>query len=129
MSDLQISPDIYHLLSLPHVFSDQFIIIFVGFCSQEGVSSGIYKPIEVQVETPAGDKLTCRSYQLLILNAKDPRPSPHYLDVIKRGARQNGLPAEYLQFLDNIEHNGYEGEVKMYNNVLAMLKEHGVEVS
>ena len=46
--------------------------------------SGVYKPIEVQVETPSGEKLTCRTYYLLIRDAKDKRPSPQYLGVIIR---------------------------------------------
>jgi len=78
---------------------------------QEGVSMGIYKPIEVQVETPEGEKLTCRTYYLLIRDSEDKRPSPQYLGVIIKGAEENSLPEDYLARLKAIEHNGYSGEV------------------
>merc|ERR1712032_376171 len=42
---------------------------------------------------------------------EDRRPSAVYLDVIVRGAKENGLPKEYIEKLESIEHNGYRGEV------------------
>ena len=92
------------------------------YCSQEGVSYGIYKPLEVDVETPDGEKHTCRTYQLLIEDAQDKRPSPQYLDVILRGARQNGLPDAYIARLEKIEHNGNTERVKVYEEVLALVE-------
>jgi gamma-glutamylcyclotransferase len=71
----------------------------VCHCSQEGVSQGYYRALEVEVETAAGEKHRCRTYQLLHEGAEDKRPSPQYLDVILRGARQNCLPQEYVDRL------------------------------
>ncbi len=87
------------------------------------MDEGYYRPLEVTVETPGGDKLTCRTYQLLRLGSEDKRPSPQYLDVIIRGAKQNELPQEYIDWLEKIEHNGYSGEVAVFNEVQEKAKE------
>lgn len=47
----------------------------------------------------------------------DLTPSPQYLDVIRRGANQNGIPEKYQQWLGSIEDNGYSGEVKIMNQI------------
>ena len=87
------------------------------------MASGTYRPIQVIVETAGGERVNCRSYELLKLSATDLRPSPQYHDVILRGARQNGLPQDYLVRLEAIETNGHSGELKTYNDVLKMLEE------
>ena len=65
---------------------------------------------------------------------EDRRPSAVYLDVIVRGAKENGLPEvgftfqpspsallscfqEYIEKLQSIEHNGYRGEVGVTINL------------
>ena len=55
--------------------------------------------------------------------AEDKRPSPQYVDVIIRGAQQSGLPADYIEGLKQIEHNGYAGTVPLYEEVLKSLDE------
>ena len=82
--------------------------------SQEGVSAGIYRPIEVKVETSSGEKLKCRTYQLVNVDAEDKRPSPQYLSVILKGAEQNNLPQYYIDKLSSIEHNGYSGKCELF---------------
>lgn len=82
---------------------------------------GVYKPKEVVVEAKNGNMLTCRTYELLWKGDGDNRPSPQYLDVIIRGAKQNELPEEYIQTLNAIEHNGHSGRVELYENVLKMI--------
>lgn len=92
--------------------------------SQEGVESGIYRPIEVNVETADKRLLTCRSYRLCeTTDEGDNRPSPQYLDVILRGARQNKLPEDYVDFLKSFEHNNYQGTVELYESVLKLIGE------
>ena len=51
----------------------------------------------------------------------DPRPSPHYLDVIIRGAIQSQLPPDYIETLKNIEHNNYQGSSPLYDEVMEMV--------
>ena len=78
----------------------------------------MYKPVEVTVETSGGEKLKCRSYYLLKRDSEDKRPSPQYMDVIIRGACENGLPPKYVEELRAIEHNGYIGEVDVKLDLL-----------
>lgn len=52
----------------------------------------MYKAIEVDVEASDGKMVKARSYQLIRPLEKDRRPSFVYLDVILRGAKENGLP-------------------------------------
>nr|XP_053640562.1 gamma-glutamylcyclotransferase-like [Cherax quadricarinatus]XP_053640563.1 gamma-glutamylcyclotransferase-like [Cherax quadricarinatus]XP_053640564.1 gamma-glutamylcyclotransferase-like [Cherax quadricarinatus] len=78
---------------------------------QEGVNNGVYKVLEVDVETPNGESVRARCYQQLITFTEDKRPSSVYKNVIIQGARENGLPENYIKFLESIEDNGYSGEV------------------
>ncbi|NWI17460.1 GGCT glutamylcyclotransferase, partial [Crypturellus soui] len=87
---------------------------------QEGVEEGIYVPIEVNVRTPAGEELTCRSYQMR--DRVCAPPSPQYKKVICMGARQNGLPAEYQEKLEAIETNNYAGPVPILDEIEAATK-------
>ncbi|XP_049762234.1 gamma-glutamylcyclotransferase-like isoform X1 [Schistocerca cancellata] len=86
---------------------------------QEGVSSDIYFPFEVEVEKPDGKKLLCRCYQLCNTPTElkpgqpipeDRLPSELYLSVIIQGARETGLPNEYIEQLEKISHNSYKGD-------------------
>jgi hypothetical protein len=57
----------------------------------------------------------CVSYQLLPerleIEGSARLPSKVYKDVIVRGARESNLPLEYIQKLDLITDNGYNGNV------------------
>ena len=79
--------------------------------AQEGVfrDPPAYRRVSVEVETPAGDQVRCRSYRVV---APDPRgflPSPAYKDTILTGAREIGLPEVYLARLEAIPDNGVAG--------------------
>lgn len=73
---------------------------------QEGVSLGVYSPLEVSVETEYGPML-CRTYKMN--NFRPGLPSPQYKKVVCLGAAENGIPEEYLKKLNSIETNGYNG--------------------
>ncbi|KAM9575377.1 gamma-glutamylcyclotransferase [Guaruba guarouba] len=88
---------------------------------QEGVEAGIYVPIEVNVQTQAGEVLTCRSYQMQDYVCGP--PSPQYKKVICMGAKQNGLPADYQKKLEAIETNNYAGPVPIMEKIEAAIKE------
>lgn len=79
--------------------------------AQEGVfrTPPAYQRYEVTVETPAGDRATCRAYQVAAPHLEGYAPSPAYKATIVRGARALGLPAPYLEALDAIEDNGVDG--------------------
>ena len=83
------------------------------------MAAGIYRPLEVDVESQSGEKFKCRTYQLVNLNADDPRPSPQYLSVVLKGAKQNNLPQYYIDKLSSVEHNGYSGECEVFDGTLA----------
>ncbi|XP_021545305.1 gamma-glutamylcyclotransferase isoform X1 [Neomonachus schauinslandi] len=76
---------------------------------QEGVKSGTYVPIEVNVYTQEGKEITCRSYQMK--NYESALPSLQYKKVICLGAKENDLPLEYQKKLNAVEPNDYQGEV------------------
>jgi gamma-glutamylcyclotransferase len=89
---------------------------------QEGVESGIYEPIQVQVVVRElnehVESVECRSYRLLKTDHEDHRPSPQYLDVIVRGAVDIGLPVKYIEALRKIEHNGkFRESVEVYDKM------------
>ncbi|XP_056271584.1 gamma-glutamylcyclotransferase a [Pseudoliparis swirei] len=73
---------------------------------QEGVHKGIYSPLEVSVESDKG-LIFCRTYQMTKVYACP--PSPQYKQVVCLGAKQNGLPGEYLKRLEAIQTNNYSG--------------------
>ncbi|XP_054910001.1 gamma-glutamylcyclotransferase a [Poeciliopsis prolifica] len=74
--------------------------------NQEGVSRGVYSPLEVSVETDDG-VIQCRTYQMNNFHAS--LPSPQYKQVVCQGAEQNGLPRKYLERLEAIQTNNYSG--------------------
>ncbi|XP_042227716.1 gamma-glutamylcyclotransferase-like [Homarus americanus] len=88
---------------------------------QEGVHKGIYKVLEVDVETPSGESVKARSYQVIRPLEEDRRPSFVYMEVILQGARENGLPEGYIKFLESIEHNGYSGKVDVNIDLLKLI--------
>lgn len=87
-----------------------------------------YAAIEVDVTTPGGKKLTCRTYQIQtggIPCQYDTRPCPQYLDVIVKGAVQSNLPQDYIDKLTAVEHNGFSGKVQIYEEILELLGKSG----
>lgn len=86
---------------------------------QEGVASGAYVPLTLDVILPDGNRKKCRTYQQtaeperrvnLSLLPMERRPSWIYLKTIILGAAESGLPEEYQNYLKNIAHNGYSNE-------------------
>ncbi|XP_076471431.1 gamma-glutamylcyclotransferase-like [Babylonia areolata] len=88
---------------------------------------GRYTAMEVDVRDPKGETFRCRTYQLRCPGhwAEPSLPSPQYKDVIVRGARQNGLPEEYVRGLEGLPDNGFSGELAVYNEVMALLNAGG----
>lgn len=89
---------------------------------QEGVASGVYIPLEVNIITPSGENKKCRVYQQSVIPKEvkkmkdlptERRPSGPYLMTIIMGAAESGLPEDYQKFLKTIPHNGYVGDVDM----------------
>lgn len=68
-----------------------------------------YRRLSLEVATPDGEVISCRSYQVASPNLEGYAPSPAYRDTLVRGARALGLPAEYVAGLEALEHNGRGG--------------------
>ncbi|XP_072051697.1 uncharacterized protein [Amphiura filiformis] len=79
---------------------------------------GGYKVIYVNVRTPKGELLNCRTYQMD--GVIEIPTSPQYLDVIMTGASSVGLPDDYRKFLSEVKHNGYDGPLQVMSQLEAM---------
>lgn len=85
-----------------------------------------YKSVYVDVVTPDDRTLTCRTYLLgphKVSSNWDLRPSPQYLDVIVKGAISCNLPEDYIAYLKQIETNGFQGPVKIHEEVMKLLNQ------
>ena len=65
-----------------------------------------YRRVTVEVTTPSGDRVRCRSYQVASPDFGTPPPSKAFKDTLIRGARTVGLPVAYVARLASIEDNG-----------------------
>ena len=73
------------------------------------------------IETIDGETVQCETY--IFKNNNEPGlPSPHYKDIIVRGAKQHNLPPTYIKYLENIETNGYQGKVEIYESIIKQLE-------
>uniref|UniRef100_A0A4W5JGS8 Gamma-glutamylcyclotransferase a n=1 Tax=Hucho hucho TaxID=62062 RepID=A0A4W5JGS8_9TELE len=78
----------------------------ISLDKQEGVGIGFYSPLDVTINTDEGEVL-CRTYQMN--NFTVHQTSPPYKQVVCLGAKQNGLPLDYIKKLEAVETNGYSG--------------------
>ncbi|KAK6185825.1 hypothetical protein SNE40_007973 [Patella caerulea] len=80
--------------------------------------------IDVIVEDQIGNKYTCLVFEMGGSDHPGERPSPQYKDIIIRGARQSGIPNDYITVLESIEDSGYDGPHALYSQVLESLGIH-----
>eukprot|EP00294_Goniomonas_avonlea_P014681 CAMPEP_0114556814 /NCGR_PEP_ID=MMETSP0114-20121206/9487_1 /TAXON_ID=31324 /ORGANISM="Goniomonas sp, Strain m" /LENGTH=161 /DNA_ID=CAMNT_0001742039 /DNA_START=78 /DNA_END=563 /DNA_ORIENTATION=+ len=73
---------------------------------QEGVDVGAYQRFTVNVIDAEQKKYECRSYHVVTREQEHIAPHPSYLGTILKGARDQGLPADYVAFLETIKDNG-----------------------
>ncbi|XP_048418603.1 gamma-glutamylcyclotransferase a [Stegostoma tigrinum] len=89
---------------------------------QEGVKIGLYSPIQVNIQREnTGEEVLCWTYQMN--NFHSALPSPLYKEVICTGAKQSGLPAEYIKKLDAIKTNNYN-ETNPFTSQIRMILHH-----
>ncbi|XP_040179535.1 gamma-glutamylcyclotransferase [Rana temporaria] len=81
---------------------------------QEGVDGGVYKPIEINVQTADGE-LVCRCYQMN--QCVYGLTSPQYKQVLCMGAKQNDLPLQYRKMLGDLETNNYSGPIDIMDRL------------
>ena len=68
----------------------------------EGVHVGLYRRIPVEVLVDGGDRVAAFTY-LSERTTAGRKPSPRYMGLLLDGAREHGLPAEYVEVLRAIE--------------------------
>ena len=68
----------------------------------EGVHAGVYKRISVDLATHGGENVAAFTYQSKI-SVIGRKPSARYMGLLLAGARENGLPPAYVQYLEAIE--------------------------
>lgn len=78
----------------------------------------------MEVKSADGILMKCRCYMLLETSNADPKPSPHYLDIIIKGAVEHKLPKYYIEKLRKIEHNGYAGSIPLYDDIMMRHYQH-----
>jgi cation transport regulator ChaC len=71
--------------------------------STEGVPGRFYRPTWLMVEDQEGRPVTAIAY-VAIGKEVDGNPSHRYISLLREGARHHGLPAHWLQFLDDVRH-------------------------
>ena len=72
---------------------------FVRLDASEGRQ---YAYLWTEIEDTAGNIVPAVTYKVPAA-APEGRPSLRYLDLLREAARQRGLPAEYVAFLDGVE--------------------------
>ena len=85
-----------------------FELMSTAHCRQE---APLLERYGVTVELKNGEKLQCQAYHNMCKEEKVELPSALYLKTIVAGAREHGLPEDYIQntFL-SVKDNGYVGE-------------------
>jgi cation transport regulator ChaC len=68
----------------------------------EGVPAGLYRRLRVDVVDGAGERLDALAYGSTI-SVPGRRPSARYLGLLLEGARENGLPAEWIELLARLD--------------------------
>jgi hypothetical protein len=70
----------------------------------EGVA---YRRVAVEVEVEAGDRrLPAEAYEVVVKEAKEVPPTPEYAALLVRGARERGLPEEWVARLAALRPGG-----------------------
>ena len=66
--------------------------------NSEGVGVGLYRRTPVGIVTGTGKRVGGFTYQSSVI-AEGRKPSPRYMGLVLEGARQHGLPAEWIASL------------------------------
>jgi cation transport regulator ChaC len=68
----------------------------------EGVGREVYSRIAVAVCTETGDRLDAFAYQSTF-RTEGRKPSLRYVGLLLEGAREHGLPDDYVRYLESLE--------------------------
>ncbi|XP_055934197.1 gamma-glutamylcyclotransferase-like [Argiope bruennichi] len=70
-----------------------------------------YQPLILPIETELFGKLNCKVYQRLVHKEEMDLVSCIYKAVCIQGAKEHGLPLEYIKKLEAIQDNNYKGPI------------------
>ena len=71
--------------------------------------SSSYRRLEVGVASESGEQYRCHVVQHV--SSSPTLPSPQYLEIIRSGAVEHHVPLHYLHQLNQVQHNGFKGEI------------------
>ncbi len=84
------------------VYGALYLLPLHKFARLDNSEGKQYDYLWTEAEDLAGNRLPVVTYQVPGA-AREGQPGSAYLNVIREAARQRGLPAEYIAFLDRIE--------------------------
>lgn len=93
----------------------------------EGVLVGNYRRIEIEVEAYDAGQVLRLQVQTLISERRNPelRPSHRYMKLVIAGAREHGLPADYIAMLEAVPSKPESAEAASLRPLLDRLMKRG----
>jgi gamma-glutamylcyclotransferase (GGCT)/AIG2-like uncharacterized protein YtfP len=70
--------------------------------AKEYAAQGGYRRRTVEVETQDGQRHTATTYEVVDKEPRELAPKPEYIELLRRGAKERGLPDEWLQVLQEL---------------------------
>lgn len=84
------------------VYGALYLLPLHKFARLDNSEGKQYEYVFADAEDLAGNRLPVITYRVL-QPGPESRPGRAYLNLIREAARQRGLPAEYIEFLDRVE--------------------------
>ena len=84
------------------VYGALYLLPLRKFARLDNSEGKQYDYLRTEAEDLAGNRLSVVTYKVPHA-APEGRPGTGYLNLIREAARQRGLPAEYITFLDSVE--------------------------
>jgi gamma-glutamylcyclotransferase len=69
---------------------------------KEFAAQGGYRRRSVEVATPDGARHAAVTYEVVHKEPRELAPKPEYVEILIRGARERGLPAEWIEVLKEL---------------------------
>ena len=70
--------------------------------AKEYATAGGYQRRTVEVETASGERRSAVTYEVVTKEADELAPKPEYVELLIRGARERGLPQEWIDVLTEL---------------------------
>jgi gamma-glutamylcyclotransferase len=71
--------------------------------AKEYAAHGGYQRRTVEVETQDGDRHKAITYEVMTKEPRELKPKPEYVELLIRGAKERGLPTEWLDVLKELQ--------------------------